>query len=236
MPRYAYGEEIAVLVEKLDDRLSLRRSYQTFAKKLTEGRSPWEGEVEKPNTFSRFSSVGPKLSDSLLDTVSLSRATRLGRSLIIMFLIVGALAASFLAFYQFRKAQQVQLARQQLSFELAASKNENRESEERIKQLENNSAVIAENEANRVRIEELTKQLTASKEETQTQTDLAVKAKLQADRASQANEQMNTTLQLYKSDLEQSQNAYNEAFRKYSASQTEVRRLQDRIANCACRE
>jgi cellulose biosynthesis protein BcsQ len=46
VPRYAYGEAVAVLVEKTDDRFSLRRSYRTFADKLVGVRVPWEGDAE----------------------------------------------------------------------------------------------------------------------------------------------------------------------------------------------
>jgi MinD-like ATPase involved in chromosome partitioning or flagellar assembly len=42
LPRYAYGEEIAVLVEKIEDRFSLKRSYETFLHKLTKTTVPWE--------------------------------------------------------------------------------------------------------------------------------------------------------------------------------------------------
>jgi cellulose biosynthesis protein BcsQ len=42
LPQYAYGEEIAVLSEKQEDRLSLTRSYETFIEKLLKFDSPWE--------------------------------------------------------------------------------------------------------------------------------------------------------------------------------------------------
>jgi len=42
IPRYAYGEEIAVLVERLGDRLSLARSYESFTKSLVDHSGPWE--------------------------------------------------------------------------------------------------------------------------------------------------------------------------------------------------
>jgi cellulose biosynthesis protein BcsQ len=42
VPRYAYGEEIAVIVEETRDRLSLTRSYQRFSSKLATGQLPWE--------------------------------------------------------------------------------------------------------------------------------------------------------------------------------------------------
>jgi len=42
VPRYAYGEEIAVLVERFVDRLSLTRSYESFTKSLVNLAGPWE--------------------------------------------------------------------------------------------------------------------------------------------------------------------------------------------------
>src|SRR5262249_58980598 len=45
IPRYAYGEEIAVLIEKTADKFSLRRRYQAFAKKLVDSRVHWAGDT-----------------------------------------------------------------------------------------------------------------------------------------------------------------------------------------------
>jgi MinD-like ATPase involved in chromosome partitioning or flagellar assembly len=45
IPRYSYGEELAVLSERTDDRLSLARSFENFVEKLVSGGNPWE-EVE----------------------------------------------------------------------------------------------------------------------------------------------------------------------------------------------
>lgn len=42
VPRYSYGEEIAVLVEGGKDRLSLRNSYEVFADRLVSELAPWE--------------------------------------------------------------------------------------------------------------------------------------------------------------------------------------------------
>jgi MinD-like ATPase involved in chromosome partitioning or flagellar assembly len=50
IPRYAYGEEIAVLVEKIGDKFSLRRSYESFASKLVEPKAPWENAPPTPMT------------------------------------------------------------------------------------------------------------------------------------------------------------------------------------------
>jgi cellulose biosynthesis protein BcsQ len=42
VPRYSYGEEIAVLSDRSEDRLSLYRSYESFANLLMKVESPWE--------------------------------------------------------------------------------------------------------------------------------------------------------------------------------------------------
>jgi len=42
VPSYAYGEEIAVLVERGKDRLSLTRSYESFSERLVNLSGPWE--------------------------------------------------------------------------------------------------------------------------------------------------------------------------------------------------
>ncbi len=42
IPSYAYGEQIAVLVERAKDRLSLTRSYESFTGRLVNLAGPWE--------------------------------------------------------------------------------------------------------------------------------------------------------------------------------------------------
>jgi MinD-like ATPase involved in chromosome partitioning or flagellar assembly len=42
IPRYAYGEEVAVLAERSEDRLSLAKSYETFVDKMFEKQTPWD--------------------------------------------------------------------------------------------------------------------------------------------------------------------------------------------------
>jgi cellulose biosynthesis protein BcsQ len=42
VPRYSYGEEIAVRIERGTDRLSLQRSYQAITRWLTSDKGPWE--------------------------------------------------------------------------------------------------------------------------------------------------------------------------------------------------
>jgi MinD-like ATPase involved in chromosome partitioning or flagellar assembly len=41
VPRYAYGEEIAVLVENSRDRFSLTRSFERFTRRVASGLEPW---------------------------------------------------------------------------------------------------------------------------------------------------------------------------------------------------
>src|SRR5262249_18433 len=41
VPQYAYGEEIAVLVEQTTDRLSLTHSFHRFSTSLASGQLPW---------------------------------------------------------------------------------------------------------------------------------------------------------------------------------------------------
>jgi MinD-like ATPase involved in chromosome partitioning or flagellar assembly len=85
-PRYSYGEQIAVLIEKTSERLSLSRSYESFAKKLISEEIPWEiGEelidsVQTDITSSTKDSgdwSDPKITDMLrqaLETFDWSRA------------------------------------------------------------------------------------------------------------------------------------------------------------------
>jgi tetratricopeptide (TPR) repeat protein/MinD-like ATPase involved in chromosome partitioning or flagellar assembly len=49
IPRYSYGEEIAVLVESSQDRLTLSESYENFAKKIITLGAPWIGSKDKIN-------------------------------------------------------------------------------------------------------------------------------------------------------------------------------------------
>lgn len=42
VPRYSYGEELSVLSERPEDRLSLARSFENFAERITSSEMPWE--------------------------------------------------------------------------------------------------------------------------------------------------------------------------------------------------
>lgn len=58
-PDYAYGEQIAVRVERGGDRFSLSRSYQSFTDRLVSPGGPWEDltRVEGPARFSSTAGV-----------------------------------------------------------------------------------------------------------------------------------------------------------------------------------
>ncbi len=50
MPRYSYGEEIVILSERGQDRLSLARSFANFAQKLVMPDGPWARNTEISET------------------------------------------------------------------------------------------------------------------------------------------------------------------------------------------
>jgi hypothetical protein len=64
IPRYAYGEEIAALEERTEDKFSLKRSYKTFAYKLVERGLPWEELPSVIANHSAPSSLPPISADS----------------------------------------------------------------------------------------------------------------------------------------------------------------------------
>lgn len=77
-PRYSYGEQIAVLIDE-SDRLSLSRSYESFANKLTSQESPWEvvpeGAIDSPppatsQTDTRSSWDDPDLERRLVEALN----------------------------------------------------------------------------------------------------------------------------------------------------------------------
>src|SRR5262249_25401557 len=51
LPSYAYGEEIALLVEKTHDRFSLTQSYLRFTTRLTKGDAPWASPTAREQTI-----------------------------------------------------------------------------------------------------------------------------------------------------------------------------------------
>lgn len=106
IPHYAYGEEVAVLVEKTGDKFSLRRSYQTFAIKLAESRAPWDGEIKGVDSSEGKASKLQVLTNLLLDALG-SRAVRRNiRTALLTALILTVAAAAALSYYWFRQERQ----------------------------------------------------------------------------------------------------------------------------------
>jgi hypothetical protein len=70
IPRYSYGEEIAVLEERDTNRLSIKRSFENFVQKLTDLENPWEsGLYKNRKEYDVFLSYDQKNSDQA-DTIS----------------------------------------------------------------------------------------------------------------------------------------------------------------------
>ena len=60
IPRYAYGEEIAVQLERSTDRLSLAQSYDKFTDQLVTSQTPWSIHLPPRDTGSNETSSGFK--------------------------------------------------------------------------------------------------------------------------------------------------------------------------------
>jgi cellulose biosynthesis protein BcsQ len=105
IPKYAYGEEIAVLSEKTWDKFSLRRSYRTFADKLIESHSPWEGEIKDEVSSGTDGSAFAPILTSVVDLFSLSSASRALRAVIVVILLLFGASALVFSFSQSRRAE-----------------------------------------------------------------------------------------------------------------------------------
>jgi tetratricopeptide (TPR) repeat protein/MinD-like ATPase involved in chromosome partitioning or flagellar assembly len=91
--RYAYGEEIAVLIERTEDRLSIARSYESFTQRLIEQERPWE------NTFINENAILPASNASTSETqASKSGGRRIEKTVFICYRRTNASWA--LAIYQ----------------------------------------------------------------------------------------------------------------------------------------
>jgi cellulose biosynthesis protein BcsQ len=89
IPYYAYGEEIAVLVERIGDKFSLRRSYKSFANRLVHSKVPWgkiDVEYEEPQSYT------PSLSERLGPMIYFFRRH------LAQILVIGQCVALILAF------------------------------------------------------------------------------------------------------------------------------------------
>jgi len=86
VPRYSYGEEIAVLLDRSEDRLSISRSYENFTEALVSLEAPWEykiksavniiGEINNSNIYIGSNIVIGNDNDNLSD-VPISDRSRL---------------------------------------------------------------------------------------------------------------------------------------------------------------
>ena len=233
IPRYAYGEEIAFLIEKVVDAFSLRRRYQTFAKKLAEGQAPWEGEIKEYVSDSAAPSALTSLAESFFDIFSLSGATRQARSFVALLLLALVIGASLIAYFQFHKAQVLTQSQQKLLVD-------NAELRKRVDSLEDPiKGILKENND---RIAELTQQANSVTQERdtaradlKTQSDALAKAQDQLRNAAGAQKALQVCqdgLTQARVDSQSADDARKDALYKYNASQAEVRKLQAQLAKC----
>jgi cellulose biosynthesis protein BcsQ len=74
VPRYAYGEELAVRHEEIRDRFSLTRSYEKFAVRLLEGRPPWVFSDQAKDTLDEAAiALDPALAGSITENPAKKR-------------------------------------------------------------------------------------------------------------------------------------------------------------------
>ena len=106
IPRYAYGEEVAVLDEKTGDKFSLRRSYQTFAAKLAESHAPWEGEIKGADSSEGEASKLQALTNLLLDALGSKAVRKNIRTVLLTALILTTAAGAALSYYRYLQERQ----------------------------------------------------------------------------------------------------------------------------------
>jgi len=117
IPYYAYGEEIAILVEKISDKFSLRRSYKTFANRLAHSKVPW-GKIDDYQEDSGERS--PSLLDRLRPAVEyLRRRYRYMATALIFALLTLVVVAGLLLLIAQRN-----LANAEQRYNLAVSKSQ----------------------------------------------------------------------------------------------------------------
>jgi cellulose biosynthesis protein BcsQ len=240
IPRYAYGEEVAVLIEKTADKFSLRRSYQSFAMKLVQAQAPWEGEIEEGTTADRAEGAIEKLRKSFQPVISLFGGPE--RTIAVALML--ALAAAYV-YYTFSQTQRHQASNQNLQLQLKETQLQNADLKKQVDDLQDPiKGILTQNKQT---IDQLTQQLQdASKarddatKDAQAQRDaLALanqqitQANQQRDRASAALKTAQTTLTTTQSDRDDAQKSYQDALSKYTASQKEIRSLQARLAGCS---
>jgi len=228
IPRYAYGEEVAVLVEKTADKFSLRRSYQSFAMKLVKAQAPWEGEIEE-------GANGEHKESFISQAVSwvFQRADKVNVALLALSVIVIGFSA-LLIYSQYQKNR---ASRESIQAQLEMAQQENAKLTTRVTELQDPiKGILADKDT---RIAELLQQVeNVSKErddaviEKQKLNDAATLSKAQADRATQAQKQAEKALATVQADRDDTQRSYQDALSRYTTSQKEVRTLQARLAQC----
>ncbi|MEJ2154925.1 MAG: hypothetical protein P8X96_06295 [Desulfobacteraceae bacterium] len=128
VPQYAYGEEIAVLMEKRSDKLSLTRTYQTFLEKIVHTNSPWE-EISR-ETLSDYATVIAETKSELKSQASESKRTKRRFAILSAIALVLVLVFGVISYqYYSQNADQVSklektLAEIQLNKDKLASLNE----------------------------------------------------------------------------------------------------------------
>lgn len=235
IPRYAYGEEVAVLVEKTTDKFSLRRSYQSFAMKLVKPQAPWEGEIE--------AGVDSGMKDSFFSQAISWVAQHVDRVNVAL-LVWTAIVMGFSVLFIYSQAQRNRASQEAVRVENATLKTENADLKKQVSDLQDPiKGVLADKDK---RIAELLQQIeTVSNDrdnaliEKQKLNDAANQAKAQADlnksqadRATQSQKQAQAALASLQADRDDTQKAYQDALSKYTTSQREVRNLQARLVKC----
>lgn len=161
IPRYAYGEEIAVLAEEIEDRFSLKRSYGNFAAKLAGSRAPWlkGDEVAEADALEE-----PGLSARLLQNLRLLNAWVASHAS--QLLAASLLAALALVAVYVTQANQYRAATDKIEAEhrqlKAESENLKRSLDEANGRLAEVASFTTLLDQNKKTIDELNTQLTAA--------------------------------------------------------------------------
>lgn len=228
IPRYAYGEEVAVLIEKTADKFSLRRSYQSFATKLVQPLAPWEGEIEEgTDTGHKESFISQAVSWVF------QRADKVNVALVTVTLIV--IGFSLLLIYS--QYQRNKASRESIEAQLEIAQRENADLTKQVADLQDPIKGVLADKDYRIaqllqQVESVSRDRDTAVIEKQKANDAAILSKAQADRATRAQQQAQNTLATVQADRDDTQRSYQDALNRYAASQKEVRTLQARLAQC----
>ncbi len=122
VPQYSYGEEIAVLIEKRGDKLSLTRTYQTLLEKTIFAESPWEEVADA--TLADYANVITETKIQLQNTETAHKKSesKLKILTVASILLISIFIALGVIGYQDYKDQAVQLDAKLNQIETAQSK------------------------------------------------------------------------------------------------------------------